>query len=202
LTLKVAALIVAAFMGSLNVAEMTVLTRTAVAPFGGTVDTTAGAPVVKLHAKLAASALPPGSLAPVVIVAEYKVLEARGVVGVKVAVVPARPAVPATAAPPGPVRVKVVVLIVAGAMTELNVAVTVVLGTTFTAPLAGVTDRTRGGSGLCVCSRPQPERKLLSRKAMQRPRDHILLALYSFICAPSSFGDMTFPSLQSGRAAN
>ena len=37
---NVAALIVAGFMASLNVAEIAVLTATAVAPFAGTVETT------------------------------------------------------------------------------------------------------------------------------------------------------------------
>jgi hypothetical protein len=60
---------VSPFIGSENVALTRVLTATAVAPFAGTVETTIGSPVVKLHTKFAASALPPGSLAPVVIVA-------------------------------------------------------------------------------------------------------------------------------------
>jgi hypothetical protein len=76
-------------MASLNVAETTVLTGTAEAPFAGTVETTVGAAaVVKLQTELAASALPPGALAPVVIVATYIELAARGIAGVKVAMVP------------------------------------------------------------------------------------------------------------------
>jgi hypothetical protein len=76
-------------MTSLNVAEMVVLTATAVAPFTGTVETTVGgAAVVKVHTKLAASGAPAGSFAPVVIVAVNTVLLARTVVGVKVAVEP------------------------------------------------------------------------------------------------------------------
>jgi hypothetical protein len=74
-TVKVAALIVAAFIASLNVAETTVLTGTAVAPLAGTVEmTVGGAPVVSVHRKLAASEAPAASFAPVVIVAVYKVL--------------------------------------------------------------------------------------------------------------------------------
>jgi hypothetical protein len=42
-------LIVAGFIGSLNVAEMVVLTGTAVAPAAGTVEMTVGKPVVKAH---------------------------------------------------------------------------------------------------------------------------------------------------------
>jgi hypothetical protein len=87
---KVVALIVAGFMASLNVAETAVLADAATAPFAGAVLTTlAGAAVVKVHTKLAASALPTGSLAPVVIVAAYRVLVVRTAVGVNVAVVPA-----------------------------------------------------------------------------------------------------------------
>jgi hypothetical protein len=47
---NVATLIVAGFMASLNVAETTLLTETAMAPFAGAVLTTlAGAAVVKVH---------------------------------------------------------------------------------------------------------------------------------------------------------
>jgi hypothetical protein len=46
---NVAALIVAGFIGSLKVAETTVLTRTPVARFAGTVEITVGGPVVKVH---------------------------------------------------------------------------------------------------------------------------------------------------------
>jgi hypothetical protein len=90
---KVAALIVAAFIASLNVAEIVVLTGTAEAPLAGAVETTVGgaavAAVVNVHTKLAARAAPVGSFAPVVIVAVNKVLLARTVIGVNVAVLPA-----------------------------------------------------------------------------------------------------------------
>jgi hypothetical protein len=80
---------VAAFMASLNVAEIVVLTATAGAPFDGTVETTEGAAaVVNVHTKLAASETPAGSFAPVVIVAVNKVLLARSADGVNVAVFP------------------------------------------------------------------------------------------------------------------
>ena len=86
---NVAELIVAGFMASLNVAEIGVLTATPVAPLTGTVETTVGdGAVAKVHTKLAASPAPVGSLAPVVIVAVYKVPVARTAVGVNVAVVP------------------------------------------------------------------------------------------------------------------
>jgi hypothetical protein len=141
----VAALIVAAFMTALNVAETRVLTGTAVVPFAGTVETTVGGgAVVKVHTKLAASAAPPGSLAPVVIVAVNPVLLARTVVGVNVAVLPAYVTTPATGVAPGPVKVNVVPLIVAGFMASLNVAETRVFTGTAVAPLAGDVETTVG----------------------------------------------------------
>jgi hypothetical protein len=112
---NVAALMVAGFMASLNVAEMRVLTGTARAPFVGTVEMTmAGGAVVNVHTKLATSGTPVRFFAPVVMVAVYKVLVARIAVGVNVAVVPAKVTVPATGVAPGPVKVNVAALIVAG----------------------------------------------------------------------------------------
>ena len=65
------------------------LMGTPVAPLAGTVEVTAGeGDVLKVHTKLAASAVPAVSFAPVVIVAVYKVAAARGAPGVKVAVFP------------------------------------------------------------------------------------------------------------------
>jgi hypothetical protein len=88
-TLKVVPVMVAGFIATLKVAEMGVLTATAVARFAGTVDTTAGGgAVVKVHTKFAARGAPVGSCAPVVIVAVNKVLLARTPAGVNVAVVP------------------------------------------------------------------------------------------------------------------
>jgi hypothetical protein len=87
---NVVPLIVAGFIGSLNVAETAILSAAAVAPLTGIVETTVGgAAVVKVHTKFAASAAPVGSFAPVVIVAIYKVLVVRTAVGVNLAVVPA-----------------------------------------------------------------------------------------------------------------
>jgi hypothetical protein len=81
--------IVAGFKASLNVAEIAVLTATALAPLIGIVEiTVGGAAVVKVHTKLADSAAPVGSFAPVVIVAVYKVPVARSAEGVSVAVLP------------------------------------------------------------------------------------------------------------------
>lgn len=87
--MNVVPLIVAASIGTLNVAVTVVLLATPTAPFNGVVEITAGGgAVVKVHTKLAASGAPAGSLAPVVIVAVNKVLLASTVVGVNVAVVP------------------------------------------------------------------------------------------------------------------
>jgi hypothetical protein len=73
-----------------NVAEIAVLTATAVAPLSGTVETTVGAAtVVKVHTKFAANAVPMGFFAPIVMVAVYKVPVARAADGVNAAVVPA-----------------------------------------------------------------------------------------------------------------
>jgi hypothetical protein len=82
---KVVPLIVAGFMVSLNVAVTRVLTGTAVAPLVGNVEITVGTLVLKLQTKLAASALPNASIAPVLIVA-VKVPDARPPDGVKVAI--------------------------------------------------------------------------------------------------------------------
>jgi hypothetical protein len=86
---NVVALIVAASIGTLNVAVTVVLLATPTAPFNGVVETTVGGgAVVKVHTKLAARGAPAGSLAPVVIVAVNKVLLASTAAGVNVAVVP------------------------------------------------------------------------------------------------------------------
>src|SRR5438046_288096 len=95
LSVKLAVLIVRGSIASLKVALMVWLIGTAVAPSAGTVELTVGlvvsgvAPVVKLQPKLAASALPARSMAPVEIVAVYAVRGARAPAGVKVAVTPA-----------------------------------------------------------------------------------------------------------------
>lgn len=87
-TVNVALVSVSGFIGSLNVAETRVLTGTVVAPAAGTAEITVGAPVVKVQTKFAARALPPGSVAPVVIVPVYTEFAASEAVGVNVAVVP------------------------------------------------------------------------------------------------------------------
>jgi hypothetical protein len=69
---------------------------------------------------------------------------ARKALGVNVATVPEYVTAPATAAPPGPATVKVVVLIEAALIAWLKVAVTVALMITSVVPRAGVTDTTLG----------------------------------------------------------
>jgi hypothetical protein len=94
-----------------------VLTGTAVAPFSGIVEITVGlgtGTVVKVQTKLVVSPAPAGFFAPVVIVAVNKVPRGSAVVGVNVAVVPAKVTAPATGVAPGPVKVNVAALIVAG----------------------------------------------------------------------------------------
>src|SRR6266849_1577931 len=134
------------FMTSLNVPETSVLTGTTVAPLAGTVETMVGTPVLKLHTKLAVSALPNVSFAPVVIVAA-KVPAARLAEGVKVAILVAATYVtcPDTFAPPE-VKINVEVLIVAGFIALLNVAViNAVPAKARVEPSGGVTEVTLGG---------------------------------------------------------
>jgi hypothetical protein len=73
---KVVVLIVEGFIASLKVATTTVLGHIPTAPLGGVTEITLGGPdrhvvlpVVKVHTKLLASAIPYSSMAPVVIVA-------------------------------------------------------------------------------------------------------------------------------------
>jgi hypothetical protein len=146
---NVDALIEAGFIASLNVAETVVSTATPVAPFTGIVEmTVGGGAVVKVHTKFAASAAPVGSFAPVVIVAMYKVPVARMVVGVNVAVVPAKVTVPTTGVAPGPAKVNVLELMVAAFMASLKVAETGVLTGTTVDPLTGTVEMTVGGEAV------------------------------------------------------
>ena len=87
---NVVAVIVAGSIASLKVAEIAVLTAVAVAALTGIVEmTVGGGAVVKVHTKFAASAVPRGSFAPVVIEAVYEAPVAREAEGVNAAVVPA-----------------------------------------------------------------------------------------------------------------
>jgi ATP-dependent protease Clp ATPase subunit len=67
--------------------------------------------------------------------------------GVNVATTPEYVTVPATAAPLGPVTVKVVALIVVGPIGSLKVALSTWLTGTLTAPFTGIVDTTVGGGG-------------------------------------------------------
>ena len=187
MTVNVAAPIVAGFIALLNVVETRVLTGTAVAPFAGIVEITVGAPVVKLHTKLAASALPNVSFAPVVIVAVKAVPGARLAPGWKVAIfVPATYVTcPDTLAPPE-VKVNVEVLIVARFIALLKVAVITAVLTTVE-PSGGVAEVTLGGvsgspGSLAFLSQsPHPTTRTASRNTQ------IQILLTTNLCITSSF---------------
>jgi hypothetical protein len=61
----------------------------------------------------------------------------------------------------------VVVLIVAGFITELKVALTVVFRGTAIAPFAGNVAITTGNAGLDVCSRPHPAARATNTNAIK-----------------------------------
>jgi len=159
------AITVAEFMASLNVAVIFWFIGTLITPFRGFVEITVGLPVVKVQTKLLARPLPSGSFAPVVIVAVNCVLPARGAAGVNVAVVPEYVTVPATEVPPGPVIVKVDVLIVVAFIALLKVAVIISVIGTLVAPFAGPVEATEGAAGPDVYDRPHPARKPAIRNA-------------------------------------
>ena len=108
------------------------------------------APVVNvqgLGATPPASAFPAISFAPVVTVAVNVTLGARLVAGVNSATLLGASYVtaPLTGVSPGPVRVNVPFVMVAGSMASLNVALIVFVMETPVAALAGFVDRTVGG---------------------------------------------------------
>jgi len=181
-TVNVSGVIVAAFIASLKVAEIFVLVGTPVAPFAGLVEVTVGMlAVVKVQTKLLASALPAGSLAPVVIVPVNLVLGARLLASVNVAVVPEAVTVPGRGVPLGPATVKVTVLSVVGFITLLKVAVITWVTGTAGAPFAGFVETTKGAMNP-DCSRPHPVAKTPSTNA----KSHILLTLNIRISVSSS----------------
>jgi hypothetical protein len=125
-SVNVAAVIVAEFIDSLNVAEIFWLSGTPAAPFTGIVEVTLGiVPVVNVQTKFAASAVPVKSVAPVVMVPVYTVLGSRLAAGVNVAIVPEYVTAPMIAAPPGAATVNDTVLSVVGFIAVLKVAVTI-----------------------------------------------------------------------------
>jgi hypothetical protein len=105
------------------------------------------------------------------------VLAARDALGVNVAVFPEYVTMPVTAAPPGPVTVKVDVSIVVAFIASLKAAVMICVSGTPVAPFAGTVETTVGTAVLIVCSRPHPARKMPRRSAIPRLRDHFLFAL-------------------------
>jgi hypothetical protein len=132
-------------MASLNVAEIIVFTAAEGAAFAGMVETTVGAgAVVKVQTKLAARPTPALSFAAVVIVAVNKVLLARTLVGVNVAVEPAKVTVPTTGVASGPVKVNAAFVKVSPFIGSENVALTRVLTATAVAPFVGIVEITVG----------------------------------------------------------
>src|SRR5688572_28192468 len=134
------------FTGSLKVTISTMFLGTPDALAPGTVAVTTGpaSAVVNDHVSAWARPLPPRSVTPVVSRAVYVVPKARAALGVNVAVVPEVVTLPATAAPPAGVRVKVDVVSEVAATASENVAVTVVFLATLLAPAAGVVAVTVG----------------------------------------------------------
>jgi hypothetical protein len=147
---KVVVFSVAGAIAFEKVADTEVFKATPVAALAGLVEDTVGrvtsVPVVKFQGKLAASAVPAASRAPVVMVAVYSVLGARFSPGEKVAVLPLTLTVPVTAAPSGVFfRVKVVVFSVEFVMATEKVADTEGLRATPVALLSGLVEDTVGG---------------------------------------------------------
>jgi hypothetical protein len=146
-------LIVVSSIGLLKVALTAWLRGTPVAPFRGIVEITVGgtvsraAPVVNVHTKSAAIAVPDRFVTPVVTVAVYKVRGVRLLVGVRVTILftALKVTAPPTGVVPGPVRVNVEAVIVAGFIASSNIAVIAVLSATPVALLRGVTAVTVGG---------------------------------------------------------
>jgi hypothetical protein len=139
-------------MALLNVALTAALSGMFILALAGAVRVMVGeitsgpAPVVKLHTKLAANAFPLKSSAAVVIVAVNCVFAAKALVGWKVAVVPAYPTVPGTAAPPVTAKVNVpFAVIVDESIASLKVAVIVSFVGTPIAPEMGSVAITVGG---------------------------------------------------------
>src|SRR3990170_4300317 len=136
-------------------------------------------PVVNPHTKLAASALPARSLAPVVIVAVYTVVAVRLLTGLKAAVRPAYVTVPDTGVVPC-FRVNVAVVIVKGSIASLNVARIFVLIGTPVAAEAGDVKLTRGG----VVSAIEPVVKLHTKLAASvLPAESLASVVIVAVCA-------------------
>ncbi len=102
-------------------------------------------PVVKLHVKSLASALPATSVTPVVTTAVYRVFAARLAVGVNVATLELTLTVPATGAPPAVDSLKVAAVRVDFSIPSEKVTLTVELTPTEVAPLDGDVAETTGG---------------------------------------------------------
>ena len=150
-TVKVELVSVEFVIASEKVAEIEEFSAAPVAPFAGDVADTVGgvvsgtAPVVKLQAKLAVRAFPAESVAPVVMVAEYVVLAARGALGANVAEVLVTLTVPVIGEPPCVANWKVSVVSVDVNITSEKVTVIAEFMAILVPASAGDVEDTVGG---------------------------------------------------------
>ena len=148
---KLAVVSVELVIGSENVADTEEFSAKPVAALAGDVADTVGgvvsgaAPVVKVQLKLAPSALPPESVAPVVIVAMYGVLAARGKEGVKVAELLLTLTVPGIGTPACVVSAKVLVFSVEFVIASEKVTAMAEFTAMLVAAFAGDVEETVGG---------------------------------------------------------
>ena len=116
-----------------------------------------------------------------VTVAVNRVDAVKGAAGVKVAVLPEAVTVPVIAVVPGPVKVKVVALMVEASRAVLNVAVTTVVRETAVAVSAGAVETTvgaAGGGGGGVLDPPPPQAAAKELKsARRRIEDRLITSL-------------------------
>ena len=94
--------------------------------------------------------------------------------------------VTATGGVPGPVKVKVVVLIVAGCIARLNVAVTAALGQTPTAPARGTTETVGAARAGLGPGLQHPAPKMSSRNAMNQIPWLLYLRMTVILLPPGS----------------
>jgi hypothetical protein len=138
-------------IASEKVADTEEFSATPLAAFAGDVADTIGAvvsgtvPVVKFQMKLAASALPAESFAPVVMVAVYCAIAAREAKGVKVAELLVTLTVPAIGEPPCVVSLNVSVFSVDFNMTSEKVTAIAEFTATLIVAFAGEVEDTAGG---------------------------------------------------------
>jgi hypothetical protein len=148
---KLAVVRVEFLIASEKVADTEEFSATPVSAFAGDMADTVGgvvsgtAPVVKFQVKLAASALPAESIAPVVMAAVYGVIASRGADGVKVAELLVALTVPAIGEPACVVSLKVSLFNVGFNMTSEKVTVIAEFTGMLIAAFAGEVRDTVGG---------------------------------------------------------